>query len=338
MCTWEKKQEKLRTKILSRLNEEGSNADEPMNIKLSDYSRYTSSKGLEFSLSLSLSSFLLNIPSLCLFYLHICSDEGDTSSSSSSENELNVLNSDEEGFCCQSVPLVPPSSPISPTKNRLNKRVTTKTLIHFFRQLLSFFLVRYIKCAVYFVLTRFTQLQRTKGKMSGRPTLSTLKKSHKYHRSAIDLPTAEPYLDCTSDCEDYNENRMTSAKNTFRLQLKSGQRPQTSDKATTTTTTTAIVSNELVVTSAQKSDSNFNTEPDSSKSIVEIKEKFNSVAVSELPAIKGSKRHSTWQNMKKYVVTFIFFSCDCQIITQFDFCRFRHFIWFWFGSIRFWFN
>lgn len=27
-------------KILSRLNEEGSNADEPMNIKLSDYSRF----------------------------------------------------------------------------------------------------------------------------------------------------------------------------------------------------------------------------------------------------------------------------------------------------------
>lgn len=27
-------------KILNRLNEEGSNADEPLNIKLSDYSRY----------------------------------------------------------------------------------------------------------------------------------------------------------------------------------------------------------------------------------------------------------------------------------------------------------
>lgn len=31
--------EKLRLKILNRLNEEGSNADEPTNIKLSDYSR-----------------------------------------------------------------------------------------------------------------------------------------------------------------------------------------------------------------------------------------------------------------------------------------------------------
>lgn len=29
-------------KILNRLNEEGSNADEPLNIKLSDYSRYYS--------------------------------------------------------------------------------------------------------------------------------------------------------------------------------------------------------------------------------------------------------------------------------------------------------
>lgn len=51
------------------------------------------------------------------------SDEGDTSSSSSSENEFNILNIDEEGICCQSVPLVPPSSPVSSSKNRLNKRV-----------------------------------------------------------------------------------------------------------------------------------------------------------------------------------------------------------------------
>ncbi|XP_031626931.1 cytosolic carboxypeptidase Nna1 [Contarinia nasturtii] len=213
--------EKLRMKILSRLNEEGSNADEPLNIPLSDYS----------------------------------SDEGDTSNSSCSENELNILNSDEEGFiCCQPVPLVPPSSPVSPSKNRLNKR-----------------------------------LQRTKGKMTGRPTISTLKKSHKYHRSAIDLPTAEPYLECTSDCEDYIDSRMTSAKNSFRMQIKTGQRSQINEKPMT---------NELVIMSTQRSDSNTES-PDASKIVSEIKEKFNTIAVSQLPAIKGSKRHSTWQNMKK---------------------------------------
>lgn len=32
-------QERLRTKIINRLNQEGSNADEPLNILLSDYSR-----------------------------------------------------------------------------------------------------------------------------------------------------------------------------------------------------------------------------------------------------------------------------------------------------------
>lgn len=53
----------------------------------------------------------------------IFSDEGNTSSSNSSENELNNFNSDGEGFCCQPLPLVPPPSPVTPTKNRLNKRV-----------------------------------------------------------------------------------------------------------------------------------------------------------------------------------------------------------------------
>lgn len=132
------------------------------------------------------------------------------------------------------------------------------------------------------------QLQRTKGKAAGRVTISSLKKSNKYHRSAIDLPTAEPYLDCTSDCDEYNESRLTSAKNSLRMQLKCGQRPQTTDK---------ITSNELVVISSHKPDTN--TEPDTvNKSISDGKEKFNNVAVSELPAIKGSKRH-TWHNMKK---------------------------------------
>ncbi|CAO1409928.1 unnamed protein product [Diamesa tonsa] len=66
--------EKLRTKILTRLSKEGSSADEPLNIPLSDYS----------------------------------SDEG---SSSSSDDEGKDSVCDLEGPCCQ--PLrVPPSSPV----------------------------------------------------------------------------------------------------------------------------------------------------------------------------------------------------------------------------------
>lgn len=124
-------------------------------------------------------------------------------------------------------------------------------------------------------------------------TISSLKKSNKYHRSALDLPTAEPYLECTSDCDEFNESHLTSAKNSFRVQSKSGQqqqqqRPQSTEKTS---------SNELVVVSSLKSDSNTLTDP-ATKSISDVKEKFNNVAVSELPAIKGSKRH-TWQNMRK---------------------------------------
>lgn len=55
-----------------------------------------------------------------------CSDEGDTSSSDGSDNELNMFNANEEGLlCCQSVPLVPPPSPVTPTKTRTNKRVNS---------------------------------------------------------------------------------------------------------------------------------------------------------------------------------------------------------------------
>lgn len=36
-------------KILNRLNEEGSNADEPLNIKLSDYSRYYTTRDMNMA-------------------------------------------------------------------------------------------------------------------------------------------------------------------------------------------------------------------------------------------------------------------------------------------------
>lgn len=77
-------QEKLRSKILLRLEQEGSSADEPLNIPLSDYS----------------------------------SDEGDTSASSS-ENE--GQNSELEGPCCQPLK-VPPSSPVFTQKQSLTKQ------------------------------------------------------------------------------------------------------------------------------------------------------------------------------------------------------------------------
>lgn len=48
------------------------------------------------------------------FYLY--SDEGDTSNSGS-DNEYNSFDCAEEGFCCQSIPLVPPSSPVTATKS-----------------------------------------------------------------------------------------------------------------------------------------------------------------------------------------------------------------------------
>lgn len=86
-------QEKLRTKILTRLSKEGSSADEPLNIPLSDYSR--------FKENLAQCEVLLKN---CIF-----SDEGDSSSSSDDEGKDSFC--DLEGPCCQTL-RVPPSSPV----------------------------------------------------------------------------------------------------------------------------------------------------------------------------------------------------------------------------------
>ncbi|XP_058064463.1 cytosolic carboxypeptidase Nna1-like [Anopheles bellator] len=78
--------EKLRIKILTRLSKEGSSAEEPLNIPLSDYS----------------------------------SDEGDTTSSSS-EDEGKDSMAELEGPCCSTLK-VPPSSPVLPQKLKGNKK------------------------------------------------------------------------------------------------------------------------------------------------------------------------------------------------------------------------
>lgn len=83
----------MRNKIINRLVKEGSNADEPTNIRLSDYSRY---------LALLLRHSII--------HYSFCSDEGDTSSTSSNE----VGRDDEDFF----YPAVPPPSPAPHKKVR----------------------------------------------------------------------------------------------------------------------------------------------------------------------------------------------------------------------------
>lgn len=68
-------------KIMTRLIQEGSSADEPLNINLSDYS----------------------------------SDEGDTSSCSEDEAVQEMLANPED--CCQPLP-VPPPSPVLPRREQ----------------------------------------------------------------------------------------------------------------------------------------------------------------------------------------------------------------------------
>uniref|UniRef100_A0A182PFB8 Uncharacterized protein n=1 Tax=Anopheles epiroticus TaxID=199890 RepID=A0A182PFB8_9DIPT len=80
-------------KILTRLSKEGSSAEEPLNIPLSDYS----------------------------------SDEGDTSSSSS-EDEGKDSMAELEGPCCSTLK-VPPSSPVLPQKLKGNKKSKKQSVL-----------------------------------------------------------------------------------------------------------------------------------------------------------------------------------------------------------------
>lgn len=97
-------------KILTRLSKEGSSADEPLNIPLSDYSRFEH-------------NFELNKIYVEWNFWNF-SDEGDSSSSSDDEGKDSFC--DLEGPCCQAL-RVPPCSPIlSPKKQAgVKKKVFT---------------------------------------------------------------------------------------------------------------------------------------------------------------------------------------------------------------------
>lgn len=122
--------------------------------------------------------------------------------------------------------------------------------------------------------------------------MATLKKSHKYNRSAIDLPTTEPCLDFYgSDCDEYLENRVCLTKNNFKIQSRGDQRSRTSEKS---------IPDELIITSAQKIDSDVENENKNNLN-TEIKKQFTNAVVSGLPALRGSKslNNSAWFNMRK---------------------------------------
>ncbi|KAF7274546.1 hypothetical protein GWI33_012803, partial [Rhynchophorus ferrugineus] len=87
------RKEKLRTKIIERLTKEGSNADEPTNIPLSDYS----------------------------------SDDGDTSTSSGEEADRNEEKEEEEEDDEATQPQPPPPSP-APTLRRQRRSSKTSPL------------------------------------------------------------------------------------------------------------------------------------------------------------------------------------------------------------------
>ncbi|XP_046867291.1 cytosolic carboxypeptidase Nna1 isoform X6 [Drosophila willistoni] len=87
-----KQQDRLRSKIIERLMREGSSADEPLNIPLSDYS----------------------------------SDEGNCSSSSDNEGKHSITASDLEGPCCAPT-RAPPSSPEVMHEIRKNRRIRVRS-------------------------------------------------------------------------------------------------------------------------------------------------------------------------------------------------------------------
>lgn len=214
------------------------------------------------------------------------SDEGDTSNSGS-DNEYTGLDCDVEGFCCQSIPAVPPSSPIASSKSTHRKVVVSFVIPTFARKWSilshSFRLSQQSSCNSYFDF----QLQRTKGKSSNRPSLGTLRKTNQYHRSAIDLPTTEPCLEfyTTSDCDECVENRLCATRNPLRQTSRSDLPAKSSEKG---------IPDELIITSAKKHDTLAKCD------LTDYRDKSNVSMVAELPAIKGPKRfNSAWSSMKR---------------------------------------
>lgn len=129
------------------------------------------------------------------------------------------------------------------------------------------------------------QLQRTKAKSSSRPSIATLRKTNQYHRSAIDLPTTEPFLECyTSDCDECTENRLCTMKTPLRQSSRADGTAKSTEKG---------IPDELIITSAKRHESKSDT--------TDNDDKCRPSLVDELPAIKGPKRfNSAWSNMKRY--------------------------------------
>lgn len=83
----------------------------------------SASQFLSFSPSHSLRWNWTTFPDRTLRPIDNGSDEGDTSSSSTSENEGKISYRDYEGPCCQPLLIVPPSSPVLPDKMNAKKKV-----------------------------------------------------------------------------------------------------------------------------------------------------------------------------------------------------------------------
>lgn len=160
-------QEKLRMKILTRLSKEGSSADEPLNIPLSDYSRY------EINLQKSPNDLRSNY-----------SDEGDSSSSSDDEGKDSLC--DLEGPCCQAL-RVPPSSPVLSPEKKSKKKVT-KNL----QQKIFMSKMKILRLSSTYSQTNSKNKQR-------RRLISPAKRNKLLTRSVMDLPTTDP----GSDFPDY---------------------------------------------------------------------------------------------------------------------------------------
>lgn len=131
------------------------------------------------------------------------------------------------------------------------------------------------------------QLQRTKAKSTSRPSIATLRKTNQYQRSAIDLPTNEPFLESyTSDCDECGENRLCTMKTPLRQSSRADGTAKSAEKG---------IPDELIITSAKRHETKSDTTDNNDKCRLSM--------VDELPAIKGPKRfNSAWSSMKRYAV------------------------------------
>lgn len=151
------------------------------------------------------------------------------------------------------------------------------------------------------------QLRKVKEKTIKRAPTATvrqIKKANAIARPVIELPTTEPDLDCYATVSDLDDDDDIVRRSTSAAAIASGKLVRTQHRQLQLNLVEQKMPPELTVTGAQQQQQQqkSNDEMIAVAEINRCSDKSGTAAlVSELPSIGRTKRHISWQNIKKCV-------------------------------------